>query len=527
MMRRMRAGLFMLLVLLPTRGMPQSSSPPPISPATLRDALLALTDDSLGRRLTGSRGAAKAASFIEQSLIRLGVRPAGDQGKFTQEVPVVRRQIDSANTSLKTQVNDGEFVLTYWFKYGVDYQPFTAFGGLTFPPMAEGGEVIFGGRLGTPGAVTPGRRFAGDSSSVGVAGKTVIFLPPLRANGEPDYQVWNMTEILESYSLARALLVISLDLMPASVRRAMDRPYFALRNPSQSSSRVPPVIAISKATAFMMLAGDAEAMEANWRNARPRALVRQSSAERAPEAPVRNIVAMIEGRDSVLKSEYVVLTAQIDQADVSEFETDMRSVWPLDRESSANGANAASGAVALLEIARQMSAQGIKPRRSVVFLWTVGREHGRLGAEWFAEHPPIPREKIVAHIDLDLIGGRDPRDSTGGRGHLEVRGTHLGSSQFRTWIDDVNGTRFNFVIDEPAALGYCTNDQWSFAKRGIPSASLTTAGGFTDDVATIDFTKLGRVTEFAGALAIDVANRPSRPVVVKGRDPSPRAACVQ
>jgi hypothetical protein len=67
----------------------------------------------------------------------------------------------------------------------------------------------------------------------------------------------------------------------------------------------------------------------------------------------------------------------------------MINMWPLDRHSIQNGANAATGPDALLEVTRRVVGDGVRPGRSVVFLWTVGDDHGLSGSDWCVP-PSLP-----------------------------------------------------------------------------------------------------------------------------------------
>lgn len=74
-----------------------------------------------------------------------------------------------------------------------------------------------------------------------------------------------------------------------------------------------------------------------------------------------------------------------------------------------HGANDdASGTTAVLELA-QVLASGKQPRRSILFVAYGSEEIGGYGSTWFAEHPPVPLETIVANIEFEMIGAQDPK----------------------------------------------------------------------------------------------------------------------
>jgi hypothetical protein len=106
-----------------------------------------------------------------------------------------------------------------------------------------------------------------------------------------------------------------------------------------------------------------------------------------------NLLGMIEGSDPKLKEEVVIVGAHLDHFGM----TEDRRVF--------NGADDnASGSAAVLEIAQAHALQKIKPRRTIIFAHWTGEERGLLGSRYFAEFPTVPLKKIVACLNLDMVG---------------------------------------------------------------------------------------------------------------------------
>ena len=42
------------------------------------------------------------------------------------------------------------------------------------------------------------------------------------------------------------------------------------------------------------------------------------------------------------------------------------------------------------------------PRRSALFLFVTAEERGLLGSDYFARHPTVPRDSLVANLALDM-----------------------------------------------------------------------------------------------------------------------------
>jgi hypothetical protein len=104
-----------------------------------------------------------------------------------------------------------------------------------------------------------------------------------------------------------------------------------------------------------------------------------------------NVIGVIEGSDPQLKDEYFVVGAHYDH----------NGMWEgyVYNGADDNG----SGSVGVLNIAKAMAANPVKPKRSVVFaLWT-GEEEGLLGSRYYAQNPVYPIAKTVGYLNYDMI----------------------------------------------------------------------------------------------------------------------------
>ena len=185
---------------------------------------------------------------------------------------------------------------------------------------------------------------------------------------------------------------------------------------------------------------------------------------------------MIEGSGQ-LKSEVVVLSAHADHRGIA---------GPAEREgrdSIMNGADVSgSGSMALLEIAEYIASQREKPKRSIVFLWTVGEEQGMLGSQWFVAHTTEWLGTVVANINVDAIGRGGANDVPGGGpDYVQVRGANVLSTEYAGWINDMIGRPDiglkpvePITIHNLAATASCGGDHRSFTRAGIPSVFITT-----------------------------------------------------
>lgn len=292
----------------------------------------------------------------------------------------------------------------------------------------------------------------------------------------------------------------------------------------------------------------------------------------------RNVIAVIEGSDPVLKTEYVALGAHSDHVGIARRAVDhdsmraflqagwaavgrdanapgatpdqraairvnvdsLRAIRPPRLDSIFNGADDdGSGSMALLEIAEAFATSDTKPRRSLLLVWHTAEERGLLGAEWFMDHPTVDRNSIVAQINIDMIGRGGVNDvKNGGDDFITVLGPKRLSSQFDQWVRDVNAQQarplkldYEFDSDGHPQQFYCRSDHFHYARYGIPIAFFFTSihedyHQVTDEPQYIEYPKYTRITQYLHDLALFTANQPERPVV-DGPRPDPSGRCRQ
>lgn len=106
-----------------------------------------------------------------------------------------------------------------------------------------------------------------------------------------------------------------------------------------------------------------------------------------------NVVACLPGSAPELRDEYVVYSAHLDHLGMGE---------PVNWDNIFNGASDnASGSATMLEIARAYSQMKTRQRRSILFVAVTGEEEGLLGSDYFAHHPTVAKEGLVANINID------------------------------------------------------------------------------------------------------------------------------
>jgi Zn-dependent M28 family amino/carboxypeptidase len=147
------------------------------------------------------------------------------------------------------------------------------------------------------------------------------------------------------------------------------------------------------------------------------------------ESPSFNVIGILPGSDPNLKNEAIVIGAHYDHLGRG----GEGSLAPREGEIHHGADDNASGVAGLIELARMLSTQNPKPRRTIVFIAFSGEEEGLIGSSYYANHPIIPLANTVAMINMDMIGRLKERN-------LIVGG--VGTAQeWRSMIDADNAVK--------------------------------------------------------------------------------------
>lgn len=208
----------------------------------------------------------------------------------------------------------------------------------------------------------------------------------------------------------------------------------------------------------------------------------------------------------------------------------LRALRPPRLDSINNGADDdGSGSMALLEIAEALAAAPVGPRRSVLLVWHTSEERGLQGSRWFVENPTVPRESIVAHLNMDMVGrGRADDVPGGGDDLLFVIGSYRDSRELGELVAEVNRAlprplELDYRLDEPTDWPgynnlYGRSDHVNYARAGVPIAFFFTGlhhdyHRVTDEPQYIDYVKLERIARFVHEVALELADRERRPAL--------------
>ena len=116
-----------------------------------------------------------------------------------------------------------------------------------------------------------------------------------------------------------------------------------------------------------------------------------------PRTETWNVVGILRGSDAGKGA--ILLTAHLDHLGIGPEKNGDRIYNGADDD--------ASGTTAVIELARVFAGRA-RPARTILFVLFGSEEIGGYGNRYFLDHPPVPLDQIVANLEFEMIGRRDP-----------------------------------------------------------------------------------------------------------------------
>jgi len=487
-----------------------------------------LASDELEGREMCERGSRITARYIAAQFEHMGLQPAGDNNTYFQHLKVRRVGVEPEAATFKIFENNGKKIE---FELGDDF-------------------LVNRGNIPEPLPVV----FAGygldldhysDYETIDVKNKIVLFFSHTPQEGmengkfadphyERDYSLYtmgarrgNVYKSKAEYAMqhgAAGIVIIENpnhehDRNYAALKKLMETNIYSRRNYTRdltepSAGRTLPQVWISENTAALLFEKTGKSMyeiqKEFDKTAQPNSFEMEgiklsftSSGEKSIKT-TRNVVGLLEGSDPDLKNEVVILGGHYDHEGI-------RNGVVF------NGADDdASGTVGVIEVAEAFIENGVKPKRSIIFIAFTGEEKGLIGSEFYALHPNVPIKKIAAMIQLDMLGRNEDIVNLPPR-FLPMYGNNPPKETAEDNVNTVNvlGTTFcnelktitvknNENIKLDLKFRYDDNyfirgsDHRPFLQKGIPSLFFFTgchpdlhAPG--DDVEKINFPKMEKI----------------------------------
>ena len=451
-----------------------------VTAAKLTKDLDFLSSDELKGRNTPSPGFDKAADYVAKRVKAAGLEPAGDGGTFFQHYTMRESTMDT--DAAVVEIAGRRFI------FGDDFV-MRAFAG----PVSGSLPVVYVGH----GWTVPGKKidpFAG----VNVKGKIVLTHGPRPLPKGVDIPLIGRVNVGASTVFAEAHRRGAVAVMMIAQASALES-WAQTRNQNTTQREIEPVVPSAYAaipiTSLMITPKVAEALMVGERVDGP-SLVERAEGQDYPESfqltksvtltmPAKtttdlhpyNVVATLRGSDPVLRNEYLVMESHLDGA------VGTRAVNGDDIYNAAddNGTGSASN----LAIAEAL-AVGPRPKRSIIFLWDSGEERGLWGTRYFVSKPPVPLDRIVAEINVDMIGANravgspdanEPR--TTGPNEVYLIGPGVMSARASALLDAANASYLKLTFNRDHDSGdseffYPRSDAGPFIERGILAIGFTT-----------------------------------------------------
>ncbi|MEZ5400707.1 MAG: M28 family peptidase [Bryobacteraceae bacterium] len=483
-----------------------------------------LAADSLEGREAGSPGHRTAAEYVAGQFQAVGLKP-GNKGSYYQPVPLVRRELDEAASSI-TIIDAGgrESVLELGKQAYLNLR-------VDLAPEVEAPLVFAGNGLSAPAYKHD------DLAGLDLKGKIAVYIAgaPESLPGAVQAHYSSSAERARALAAAGAIGAISIsnpknqDLPWARSSASRLQPAMTLADPALDSSSLLRFGAVFNPESAQMLFNGApqtfaQLLEiATKREKLPtfplKVRLRAKATLRKSKLESDNVVGLLEGSDRKRRNEYLVLSAHLDHIGVNR---------ALKGDQINNGAmDNASGVATLIEVARGLTSGRVlrRPARSILFVAVTGEEKGLLGSRSFANRAPAPAKQMIANLNFDMFLPIHPM--------TKVMVLGLEESTLRQPLERA-AKRVGVAVQadlEPLRNRFIRSDQYNFILAGVPALALkvgydegseqekiqkewihTRYHAPSDDLAQpVDFDAAVIFNRLVTELALEVADQKARP----------------
>jgi Zn-dependent M28 family amino/carboxypeptidase len=445
---------------------PAAEAPlPMVDKEKIRAHVKYLSSDELEGRGTGQRGGDLAADYIGKQFASYGLKPAGDNGTFFQEVPMVGVKTLPDTTFKFVEASGKSFEAKNLTDFVTNNESQAETADIDAP-------IVFVGY----GIKAPEYDWD-DYKTVDLKGKVALLFVNEPSSDDPDffkgkaltyYGRWTYKfEETARRGAVATLIIHRKDLASYGwdvVRNSWGTERSYLKNDGTPKLQAASWIQLDVAKRLVGLVGldlDKLFQRAQGKDFKPLRLPIRLQAHVASQLKPfvsRNVLAMLPGTDTLLGKEAVLYTAHYDHLGIDP---------SLPGDKIYNGANDnATGCGILLELARVWGAMPIAAPRSILFASVTAEEQGLLGSEYLGKHSPVPPGKIMVDLNFDDV------PPLGTPEEVEVSG-----AERTTFYPVVQATAQDFRLAirpdaHPEAGHYYRSDHFSLARVGVPAFSI-------------------------------------------------------
>jgi hypothetical protein len=426
-----------------------------------------LASDNLEGRDTGSKGYAIAADYVVSQFRAIGLEPAGENGRWFQQVPFRRASYDKQPT-LSVTLGGRQVSLD------------TAKDATIRPSVTEKVRQLSAGFVFVGYGIKDARHGIDDYRGLDLKGKVAVALGGVPKGLPSDIEA-HLASSKDRFA-AEAGAIGFLEIPRNDGQRSSSvarggRPLIDWVDSSGKAGSVPPGLrlqmSVSNEWAARLFEGAAKSLDAVRKEAKASSRVGPRGFALTPVLDAQSeskwedftspeVVGLLKGSDPSLAAEHVVLMGHLDHLG-------MRTDAKPGEDAIYNGAiDNAAGVATMLEAARQFAAQPVRPKRSILFIANTGEERGLLGADFYANHPTVPAQSIVGVVDLDMPMLLYP--------FTDVIAFGADHSTVGAMVAEASRSMGIAVSPDPMPQEaiFTRSDHYMFVRRGVPAILLMT-----------------------------------------------------
>ena len=454
------------LAMLSGRAADSQPAPAGISAERMSEISRVLASDEFQGRSMGGVGEEKTVAYLIEQFRAAGLEPGGENGGWTQAVPMIRTQLQ-APVSVTVRQAGAERALRVPEDLYLSTVRDTTRAEISNAPMVF---VGFG--------VTAPERDWDDFKGVDLKGKVAVFLV-----NDPDFEaaageavagvfggetmtfygrwVYKFEEAARRGAIAA--LVVHETAGAGYGWNVVQSPASENFNVVLGPEALQPVLLqgwIQGPLFADLLKAAGHDFETVKRRARTKAFrpidlkatLSANAAVNLTRLTSRNVIGKLTG--SAYPDETVSYGGHWDAYGIGPADAQGRTIRP-------GAADDALGLAAMIEVARKF-ASGPRPQRTLLFAAWTAEERGLLGSEYYARHPLYPHETMVANLTFDTLQWAGPVK--------DVVLIGKGQSEMEDLLAEAARAQGRYVTPEghPERGLFYRADHFTLAKRGVP-----------------------------------------------------------
>jgi hypothetical protein len=410
----------------------------------------ALASETYKGRRAGTPEADAAAAYVAESFRKAGLSPGGTMGSFLQPFDFV----DGVDLGPKNALTTSETVVGRTWAQGTDFRPlaFSAAGKVS-------GSVVFAGY-----GISAKDLGWDDYEGLDVKGKVVLVLRYGPEGDDRESRFAPFTALRRKVATAKENGAAALLVVTGPLTKKVEDVLVPLRGDGSLSGGDLVAFSVKQPVAEDLFHGSgttlAAAQKAVDERKKPAGHALKAHVELVADvaphtAKTANVIGVLPGSDPSLNTEALVIGAHYDHLGNG----GASSLAPGVTATHPGADDNASGVAAVLEIARLLAKERGTLKRSTLFIAFGAEEEGTLGSLHFTKHPTLQDDKIVAMLNLDMVGRLKGEDT------LQVHG--VGTSP--AWKPLVEAANVEPKLKiKPKEQGYGPSDQTPFYAAGKP-----------------------------------------------------------